>query len=206
VPVEVRGCLSDGLQLADLLSGGRRVKARWLLGRLSSAMQDGARPRDWDQPTVQRLLAMRSGESYDSLSNLYGYYYSLDCGQVERAGELLDLAIAQRSGCPMPTREGIFVEAAYFEGRYRKNAVAARRWFDLLEAGKSEKHTLLRAEAAVLLTEGRIAEATSKAEDALKAVTLSKDPGGALAEADWLRGILAELNPESQAAEQSGRL
>ena len=193
VPGQTLGYLSDGAQLIDLIWGGLTVKTRWLVARLASALLNGVRPRDWDQTCVQRLLAMRAGERSDSLTNLYGYYYFLDRGWLERAGELLDLALAQRSGCPYAVREGIFVEAAYYEGRYRKNAVVARRWFDLLENGKSEEHTQLRAEAAVLFAEGKLEESATKSEAALQAAPRSKDPGGALAEADWIRGLFAEL-------------
>jgi hypothetical protein len=202
IPAELRGRLTDGEQLLDLVWGGHKVKSRWILASLISALHKGVRPREWDRDSVLRLMAMRSGESYDSLANLYGYYYFLDCGEQERAGALLDLALAQRSGCPVILREGIFIEAAYYEGRYRKNARLARSWYYRVEHGRSEEHTRLRAEAAVLMAEGRYAESAIKVRAALHAVVRSKDPGGALAEGEWLKDLLAELEKCNQNRER----
>jgi hypothetical protein len=125
------------------------------------------------------------------VSNLYGYYYQLDIGRIDEAGELLDLAVSQRSAWLVP-RKAVLVEASYFEGYHRKNAKAARHWFQRIENAGLEAHTQLRAEAATLLAEGRYGEAVTKAEAGLAALHLSADPGGAQAEGDLLREILDE--------------
>jgi len=86
------------------------------------------------------------------------------------------------------------VEAAYFEARYRKNR-GGRRWLDEVVDRRIEAHTLLRAEAAVLLVEGRYVEAEAKAQAGIEALPLSGDPGGAKAEGDWLHDILLACKP-----------
>jgi hypothetical protein len=53
-----------------------------------------------------------------------------------------------------------------------------------------ESQVRLRAEAAVLWAEKRFAEAAPKALEGLAVLSQSADPGGALAEGDWLRDIL----------------
>jgi hypothetical protein len=161
-----------------------------LLG-LYAALMDGIRPRAWDAGLVQRLLAKREDVPDDVGANLYGYYYALDSGRVEEAGILLDLAIVQREALPTSFRAAVTLEKAFFEAFHQKRAAEGRAW--LKEAiGQAERQTWLRAEAAVLLAERRFEEACAKAEAGLAAIPQSADPGGSLAEADWLDAVLAE--------------
>jgi hypothetical protein len=190
-PAHERSFLSDGAQLLDLLWGGHVILSRALLGILGSELRKGIRPRAWDPARVERLLALRTGSADDSKVNLFGYYYHLDFGRTEEAGELLDLSLAQRSGYP-GSRKWIYAEVSYFEGYHRRNGKTARHWFHRIENGGLEAHTQLRAEAATLLAEGRYQEAVTKAEAGLAVLHRSADPGGAQAEGDWLREILHE--------------
>jgi hypothetical protein len=84
------------------------------------------------------------------------------------------------------------VEAAYFEARHRQDAAAARQWLNQAPKDGVEPQTYLRAEAAVLLAEGRYREAAVIATAALVVLPKSADPGGAIAEKEWLESILAE--------------
>jgi hypothetical protein len=85
-----------------------------------------------------------------------------------------------------------YLEAAHFEARHRHNATAARQCLEKRLEGTVEEQTRLRAEAATLLAEERHAEAADKVEAALTMLPRSTDPGGAIAEKDWLMAILIE--------------
>ncbi len=61
---------------------------------LAGSMVKGTRPRRWDPALIEPLLAQRKGLPEDSLWNLYGYYYAMDCGQIDRADQYLGLAFA----------------------------------------------------------------------------------------------------------------
>jgi hypothetical protein len=61
-----------------------------------------------------------------------------------------------------------------------------------VKPGQVEEQTLLRAEAAVLLAEERYVEASETVQRALTALPQSADPGGALAEKDWLDDLHTE--------------
>ena len=86
------------------------------------------------------------------------------------------------------------MEAAFFDGRHRRDATRAQHWLKKVERGQLEEQTHLRAEAAVLLAEGRCLAAAEKVEAALTALPQSTDPGGALAEEDWLNDLEAEVH------------
>ena len=93
---------------------------------------------------------------------------------------------------PANFHQAVSVEAAFFEGRYRRSATRARQWLEQVKPGQVEEQTRLRGEAAVLLAEGLCVEAAEKVQAALTVLPQSADPGGALAEADWLNDLQTE--------------
>lgn len=190
IPGKTSGFDTDGAQLLDVLRGGHRAERRWLIVALSAASTDGVRPRAWSTSQIEGLLALRAGQQEDVLANYFGYYHCLDAGQIRRAGELLDLCVEQAGGSPETVRPMIFAEAAYFTARHRQNASTARQLLPSASGGMLEAQTRLRAEAAVLLAEGRFVESAEKARAGLAHVHKSWDKGGALAEQDWLAEIL----------------
>jgi hypothetical protein len=174
----------------------------WLIAILHGALLDGIRPRDWNSAYVEAMLTARTGTAQDAMANLFAYYHAKDTGQIDLAGELIDLAVGQRQGYPLALHPHILLEAAYFEGRYRHNAVTAREWLQQAQGGQVESQTRLRAEAAAFWAEGRFADAVAKAQEGLALLPESADPGGALAEGDWIR----DIQEESRGAMTKGAL
>jgi hypothetical protein len=166
-PGQGRTLDTDGAKLLELLWGGKAAERRLLTMLVAGYAGEGIRPRDWQVVHVERLLAVRDGSERDVFANFLGYYHALDCGQAERAGELLDLALSQRTGCPLIHRAGLLLEGAFYEGYYRTNAAAARSWLHRPMSGPDLLAVRLRAEAALLFSEGRYAEAIRQAEVAL---------------------------------------
>lgn len=158
-------------------------------------MVSGTRPSAWPASVIERILALRDGSFEDFDANRFGYYYANDCKEWKRAGEYLDLAVAQCEQTPPIVRAGILLEKAYFEAFHRQNAKSCA-WLEQVQKEGIDKHTRLRGEAAVLLVEGNYARAASKAQAGLDAVGESQDRGGSLAEADWLQMILEECHKQ----------
>jgi hypothetical protein len=192
LPLRSRGPRSDGAQLFDLLQGRPRAERRLLTITLIAAWQDGVRPRAWEVGLVERLLALREGNVDDVGANTCGYYYALDCGQIERAGLLLDLAKSQLEGYQVESLPALLLEVAFFEARYRHNVAAARAWLEQAQGGHAESFTRLRAEAAILWAEGFYAKAAAKAEAGLAAIPQLAARGSAVLESESLSSILAE--------------
>jgi hypothetical protein len=87
----------------------------------------------------------------------------------------------------------IAAEIAYFRARFRGDAATARVRLSEAQGGFLERHDRLRAEAAVLLAEHRVAEARGRASEALAALPEASitDSGSAIMHAEWLRDISA---------------
>jgi hypothetical protein len=214
IPVQSGKSSSDGSKLIAFARNDSWIERQCLLEALQSSMLGGTRPSAWNAAQVERMLALRGGSPGDFGANLFGYYYALDTGQIESAGAYLDLAEAQCATLDPKLFDAAYLEKAYYEAFYRSN-IGARAWLTRVRSVDNEKHTCWRAEAAVLLVEGCHAEAVAKAEAALGEAPNSTDKGGSLAEAEWLRILLAEclkripprgqdLLPPATAASQLG--
>lgn len=195
IPGKTSGFDTDGAQLLDLWRGGHRAERRWLIVALSAVSIDGVRPRNWNPTQIERLLELREGQVEDVMTNLFGFYYALDRGEVARAGEHIDLCLQQADGFPEAVRPMLYAEAAYFTAHHRQDAVAARHLLQSASGGMTEAHTRLRAEAAVLLAEGRFVESAEKARAGLAQAEKSWDKGGAAAEKEWLAELLQGAQP-----------
>lgn len=187
---------SDGEQLRRLWwSDDGEVMLGVLL--LNARLQDGVRPRDWD-PALVAMLHGAKQPVLEISASLFAFYYARDRGEIEAAGELLDRAVALLEGTPVEKPSSVHVEAAFFEGLHRRDAAEARRHFDLVPEGDQEEHTRKRGEAAVLLAEQRYVEAVAAAEAAIAAAARSRDPGGAIAETEWVEDVLRAAREKVQ--------
>jgi hypothetical protein len=191
-PIPFKRVVPDGALLLAMIRTGPLLVQAWLVEALSLASRNGVRPRELDRETIDYLLAARNGSAAEVDANFFAFYYCLDAGQIERAGELIDLVAKSWDKYDSYHQLYAVLEKAYFEARHRHNALEARRWLDQAPQGTIEQQTHLRAEAAVLLAEGRYKEAAEKAATALDVLLQSADPGGAIAEKEWLESILAE--------------
>jgi hypothetical protein len=189
-PVTDKGSPSDAGQLL-LLCGGPEVDRQLAMGNLLWRMRQGLRPRHWEPGLAALLEPPEESQEGDAL--LVAYYHAYDNCEIERAGRLLDRAVAllRKKADAFGRPDSLRVELAYFTARHRGAASQARGWLQAVTPGTQEEHTLLRAEAAVLLAEDRPAEAFAAAEKGLAAVPRSRDAGGSRAERDWLEAVLA---------------
>jgi hypothetical protein len=193
IPINNSLLPSDGKQLIGVL-------VSWLFGVAPPVIQRpglggmlfyGVRPRKWDAECVMRLQSPTEDAATGARGGLFGYYYALDRGQPEQAGELLDRALVSVAEAQGTDRSAILLEAAYFEGFHRQNPVVARKWLHQVKINELREYTFLRGAAAVLLAEGLFADAAASVKAALAQVKRSIDFGGVQAEKDWLKAILA---------------
>jgi len=205
LPMEVKtGYPQDGYLLRYWLLAGadlaplqanvtpKSVERYEMITSLRNAMHNGKRPREWDQSALDRFAAFSDNTGWDVAADMCGYYHALDTGQLERAGTFLDLALASLMKYPADRRSNVTLEGAFFEAFVRHDLDRAKSWLDRSASGDVEEHTRLRAEAAVLLAEGRNVEAIDSVRKALAVAAHSVDRGGSLAEIDWLRAIEQE--------------
>lgn len=186
VPAKTSGFMTDGAQILSLLRGGIEAEQRALILVLQAESLKGTRPRDYSPEILQRMLSLRCNPAMDASVDLLVYYHHLDRGDVEQAGQLLDQTLARENDLPEGLKQAIYLEAAFFQAACRKQPQPARQFFQRGGGALTEKHTLLRSEAAVLFAEGRFSEAREKFSKAQPLFESAFDVGGAQAEKDWL--------------------
>ncbi len=190
VPASVGGRLSDGAVMLALLRGGPWAERFCALIMLSGASMAGERPRDWEVSLMRPYLYEPAGRSAPNQGmTLMAYYWLLDRRDAARAGVLLDQTVGEVATALPMIGARLILEAAYFEAHHRRNAGAARTWLNSAKGTRADRQTQLRAEAAVLLAEGRCEEARKCAQKGLFALERAVNTGIAQAEAEWLREI-----------------
>jgi len=185
LPARTKGLTSDGQRIVDLLRNNPRA-ARWSAIIAIGAMYErGQRPRDWNPYLVQQVT-LSPDEALDYLTGLsLGYYYQLDSGQVDAAGMWLDKIAGKLNHLAGVFRASFQLELAYFTALHRRDAAKGRLWLNQA-AGRVDiaRITRLRAEAAVLLAEGKSQECLTKATEGLAALDLVQNMGLKVLERD----------------------
>jgi hypothetical protein len=94
----------------------------------------------------------------------------------------------------------ILLERAYFDARYGGDLVSARIWLDQGKHQAPSNWVRHRAEAAILVAEGRTEEAAARVNLGFLALNEPSHPGQALAERDKLQAILDGIAAQRPAA------
>ena len=180
---------SDGYKLIQYWRRGSEAQSLKYLYLLSGASQSGVRPRDWQKDWIEYLLQPSTPPHMRMQAMLLNYYAELDNGAIEQAGQKLDKALVFSSGGAFPGA-GLYWEAAYFNARYRNQASVARQWLQRARSGfHDELQTQARAEAAILISEGKPFEALAWVAKGLSILDQSLEPGIAKAEREWLEDL-----------------
>src|SRR5262249_1282521 len=149
-----------GARLMALIQQGPQAERLRSSTVVVSNLLAGKRPREWEQAAVENSLLVRDGSVHEMTANYRAYQWALDSGQPEAAGIYLDRLKAGYTRFPRSMRALIQLEIAYYEARYRQDATSARSWFSKVVPGRTTPQaSLCRAEAAVLLAEGKKEEA-----------------------------------------------
>jgi Zn-dependent protease len=187
------GFLTDGAGMLILLKGGRPVE-RWCATlKLEMALAQGLLPREWHDDLLQSALSLPDGTPEDVTGCSYAYYKALDTNNIAEARLLLERMLVARMDVSASLRRWLALEAAYFEARYHHNAKSARAWFKRTKSITSDLCPKLRAEAAVLLAEGKKEKARQCIQ---KGLTKTKDAlyiGTERREEMWLRDLVGLL-------------
>lgn len=170
MPGTAGGFKSDGRRFLDLLRGDARSDQEQAMIALTTAGLAGVRPADYEPRLVAQAVALRDGSLFDLYAHLTVAHHFLDLGQPGRAQAALDHALAGEDRLAPFARDMARSDYAWLLATHAADAAAARAWLD--SAGKLDfdPATRLRAEAAVLLAEGRRTEAAAKAREGLHAL------------------------------------
>jgi hypothetical protein len=190
IPRRAGGLMSDGARLLSLARGGEDARLRSLMIVLQAELMAGVRPRDLNPVALQELLHAQDDSFMGVATGLVAYYHYLDAEEIEQAGEQLVRALKARERLPVGFREGVALEAAYFYAVQRVEAGKARKYLEESKGAVAEEHTRLRAEAAVLLLEGKREAAEDAVRKGIQAAEKSFQRGAAQAEIEWMQALL----------------
>jgi hypothetical protein len=165
VPFKLGKAQNDGWFLLQLLTGSRAMERAMLFGVLRGYTLRQI-PAEGRSPAVlARAQALAATRAERHLVAVYAYSAALSAGDAEAAGRQLDQAIA--TAAPPGPAGALAHEIAYFEARYRRRPDAARAWLARASGDQFASFTRPRALAAILLAEGRHAEARTQAAEGL---------------------------------------
>jgi hypothetical protein len=195
VPLSSKGSIAtDGARVVMLARGGAEARRWCALLAVQGANAAGRRPREWDPAWIAQATSPADGSQDEAAACLMAYLWALDRGDVPAAGDRMARALTLLDQHPWAMRRSYYLEAAFFQARLRRDA-AARGYLDQVGATSGGLNGLqreLRAEAAVLLAEGRLEEAAGRARKGLAVAAEPWSLGAAQAEREWLEDILRE--------------
>lgn len=190
--------------------GGQLLRFRESKARTGSALSSLApvtaitlfaqteRPRDWNSELVQEVRAVTEHDAYAVTALSFIYYRALDTGDVAGAREALQSAIdrgaALRSPAGERTRRVLSVEAAVFEGVWRRDPEAARSWLDAADRGRSlDPHGTLLATSAIEARDGSRTAAQRSLNQAAAIAQRNLFPGIALCRLATVERLVRDL-------------
>ncbi len=170
LPGTAGGFKSDGRRFWELLRGDARSEQEKAMIVLTVASLGGVRPADYDPALIAQITALRDGSMFDLYGHYTAFHHAMDCGEPARAQAVLDHVLAGEEKLAPFLRDAARCDYAWLLARHTRDAVAARAWLDSAGTLAFDPATRLRAEAAVLLAEGKKTEAAAKAREGLVAL------------------------------------
>lgn len=183
------GFASDGANIRLFRRGGPAVRRAAAAASLLGQGIGGIRPALWEPEWVEEACAAVDGRPAPGV-RILAYYHAMDLGDMGTARVWLD---ALRDELPAATplmRSVLSMEDAYLTARAGGDAAGARSLLDAVDRRLVDRHNLMRADAAVLLAEGRPREAAASARAGIAALGMAESEGFATASRDWLNDLL----------------
>lgn len=169
-PATVGGFKTDGRRAWDLLRADERSDQEAALLILTTAGLSGQRPADYDPELVRRAGALRDGSLFDLYASLTLFGYAADRGDWSAAQAHLDCLLAGEHQLVPYVRASVRCDYAWLVATRTGDAACARAWLDSAGEVAFDPATRHRAEAAVLLAEGRGEAAAAAARAGLVAL------------------------------------
>jgi len=173
IPFKLGSAYSDGAKLYQLSREGLWSDYHRLVAAIHATKVTAMRPRDYDIATVERAAGTIACGADELNMHLCAYAHYLDNGQLTEARAALLRAEALCSNSALEPAEQWYSELVFAHAFLRRDAATARHWWNRMVTRESLKkkqprtQNRLASQAALLLSEGRVAEAAeacSKAE------------------------------------------
>jgi len=201
IPAKSDAFESDGTQLQDLRQGGDKAAIKQKLMALTVTIWNGTRPRDINKKELDILLEM-TGTGTDSTAltaRLIAALYHLDRSQFKEAEAEIDTIIESLEKEGNVILEGtVYSEKAFIAAVYRRDSETAQTYLEKAKKGYTEGPTVARAEAALLVLNGKMEEAQKLAEEGIADADASADKGSAIFDKEILEELRQGILPDSE--------
>jgi hypothetical protein len=137
VPVRTKESYSDGAQLYQLLAGGPFADLHRANALVGSSLVTGLRPKDYDMELIERAATGAAQGVRLLLMRLHAYNHFLDHGRIAEALNAMSEAEAVYSEYAELVPGGILPTFIFGNAFVRQDAVAARTWWERMQAKKS---------------------------------------------------------------------
>ena len=192
------GMKTDGRQLIELFKSNPHAHRQNLVRLLVGQSLAGFRPSEWDAGTVKELDEAYAALAHDEDSlHERAIWASLrsavaeDRQDFETAHELIQFNLNHSEVYPIFARGTLFLGAAIFEARIRKDADAAEALIKAAPEGMLvESYLLPTAQAEVCQVRGDLAQAKTLAQKALDETASALDAGSVVKEREHLLAII----------------
>ncbi len=189
VPMTTSGFLSDGARLLRLWRGGPVAERDSAIQAIMGSSLSGVRPRDWDPELISAACALRDVSMFEFVAQQFAQMHAADRGDIALSLDQLRRLLRHVDRVPKMMRPSIHFDAA------RQFALAGRadeaRTQIALAKGPVVGAPYLKgmAAAALMVAEGRDAEATALVPTIRLQLARSIDRGSAR----WLSDVLDSL-------------
>src|SRR5260370_17933369 len=142
VPVRPEDKYSDGAQIYQLLSNGPWADFHLAFSMVGSSLATPLRARDFDLGVLEKAAAFMPGGRRGMLLQLFLYMHHSDCGNL--AESLRHFANAE-SIYPQAATEltpDVHLEFVYVNAAVKRDAAAARLWWQRMEAKGKARQTV----------------------------------------------------------------
>jgi Peptidase family M50 len=169
LPFKIKNGYSDGAIIVQYCSRGLLADLQLVMAEIGSSLISSLRPRDYDISRLRRTsLGIEHGKQ-GMLLRLHAFSHFVDCGRMREADVALEAAetIYHQSASNIPAElHSVFVFGSAF---VRHDAVAARLWWERMQAKKPTKMNAAywRAASALHLIEGDLKAARVAWEDSM---------------------------------------
>lgn len=199
-PATIGGMKTDGNRVLGLLRGDHRSEQEAAMLLLTAASLAGERPAHHSAVLVARVISLKDGSLFDFYGHFTAYYHAADRQDWCTAQDCLDYILTGEKDLMPHIRDVLRCEYAWLLATRSEAVAEARAWLDTAGKLQFDPATRLRAEAAVLLAEGKRAEAAEKCRLGFIALeTKSMAPVRSVFTAEAFEEILAIAGAPRQA-------
>lgn len=189
---------TDGRQFLELLRSNPHARRQNLVRLLVGQSLAGVRPSEWNSNVVAELETAYSELEDDEAVLPERVVWSslrsavaVDQNDITTAHELIQFNLTHSGFYPVFARGTLFLDAALFEARVRKDADAAEALIQAAPDGMMvESYLLPAAQAEVSWLREDVAAAKALAQQALDAMSVALDAGSVVKEREHLVAII----------------